>query len=492
MIDYESYKKIQEWYELGLSIRKIAQKLNLANATVKRWTTIPEAEYFELQKTRAHYLDNYKEFFLEQLRICPQIKTTNLFYKTKENFSDFDCPRTAFSRYIKALREDYGYSRFFGRQTEPRDALPPGYEAQVDFGQSKLLDMYGRTVRVYFFCMILSYSRMKFVYFSNEPFTTRTAIKAHDYAFRYFGGRTQTIMYDQDQVFVVSENLGNIIFVSEFEDYVKEAGFSVVLCRPRDPQTKGKVENFVKYVKENFIEGRIFTGIDSFNSAAIAWLDAEANCRVHSETKRAPRVMFLEEEKKLQKVKPMTEFMNNIRRVNDMYEVVYKTNRYQLDRNLVKFREAIRIEEKEDKLFFYRAKSDELIYECARLKDRGERQKTAPSTEDEKTTLIRLLDILDETEVVHEFLEAFKKGTKRYKVAHYRQIIKLTNGFLEDEIEEAMEYCIKNNRCTAHELCAYLIVRHGSGRVKMFTTNYTFNQINKRAKEIQEEMKCQG
>ena len=54
-----------------------------------------------------------------------------------------------------------------------------------------------------------------------EPFTTQTAIVAHNYAFKYLGGRTQTIMYDQDRVFVVSENLGNIIFVKEFEDYVK-------------------------------------------------------------------------------------------------------------------------------------------------------------------------------------------------------------------------------------------------------------------------------
>jgi len=49
---------------------------------------------------------------------------------------------------------------------------------------------------------------MKFVYFSPDPFTTKTAIKAHNYAFQYFGGRTQTILYDLDRVYVVSENLG--------------------------------------------------------------------------------------------------------------------------------------------------------------------------------------------------------------------------------------------------------------------------------------------
>lgn len=94
------------------------------------------------------------------------------------------------------LKKDYGFERFTGRQIQPREETPPGYEAQVDFGQSKIKDMYGRIIRVYFFCMVLSFSRMKFVYFSPEPFNTRTAIKAHEYAFRYFGGRTQTIMYD--------------------------------------------------------------------------------------------------------------------------------------------------------------------------------------------------------------------------------------------------------------------------------------------------------
>jgi transposase len=86
---------------------------------------------------------------------------------------------------------------------------------------------------------------MKFVYFSPDPFTTETAIKAHNYAFQYFGGRPQTILYDLDRVYVVSENLGNIIFVPAFEEYVKRIGYSVSLCRPRDPQSKGYVKTFV-------------------------------------------------------------------------------------------------------------------------------------------------------------------------------------------------------------------------------------------------------
>lgn len=48
----------------------------------------------------------------------------------------------------------------------------------------------------------------------------------------FFSGRPQAIIDEQDLVFVVSENLGSIIFVKEFEQYVREFGYSVVLCKP--------------------------------------------------------------------------------------------------------------------------------------------------------------------------------------------------------------------------------------------------------------------
>lgn len=70
------------------------------------------------------------------------------------------------------------------------------------------------------------------------------------------------IAYDQDRVFVVDENFGNIVLVPKFEEYVKKVGFSVHLCRPRVPQSKGKVETFVRYIKESFLQGHVYKGID--------------------------------------------------------------------------------------------------------------------------------------------------------------------------------------------------------------------------------------
>lgn len=124
---------------------------------------------------------------------------------------------------------------------------------------------YKRNVRIYFFCMTLLYSRMKFAYFSVDPFDAKTTINAHIAAFRYFGGRTQMIVYNQDKTMVVSENMGDVIFVKEFEDFIKETGFTIYLCKGYDPSTKGKVEKTVDYVKHQFLDGRIYYGLDKLN-----------------------------------------------------------------------------------------------------------------------------------------------------------------------------------------------------------------------------------
>ena len=100
MISFEMYQKIRELYDIGLSMQKISRKLHLAPETVKRWIVSEEETFLELQNTRFRYLDQYKEFMLEQIRACPQIKTTNLYFKTQDAFADFDCPRSAFYRYV--------------------------------------------------------------------------------------------------------------------------------------------------------------------------------------------------------------------------------------------------------------------------------------------------------------------------------------------------------------------------------------------------------
>ena len=191
-------------------------------------------------------------------------------------------------------------------------------------------DMYGKRVKIYIFAMSLSFSRYKFIYFQLTPFTAQDFVGAHDKAFRYFGGRPNQIVYDQDRVMVVSENHGDILFTDVFNSYKCFAGFSVHLCRGYDPESKGKIEAVIKYVKGNFLPGREFCGIDSLNSTGLSWLDRTGNGLVHETTKMIPKIVFKEEQGHLKAFPELTyaDKISQFAMVRKTNVVVYKQNRY--------------------------------------------------------------------------------------------------------------------------------------------------------------------
>ena len=299
MINYEKFKQLKEMQAMGLSQSEIGKKLGIGRREAEMWWAKSEADFFKIEQGKIHYLENYRSFITDILKVTPQIRGANMLYKLKEAFPDFASSTPTFYRYLKKLREEVGLTQFSKRVMSTRVRETMGEESQVDFGQYKMKTMYGTNLKVYFFCMVLSHSSMRFVHFEPEPFTTATAIKAHEYAFQFFGGRTRQIMYDLDRVFISTENFGNLILVKEFEDFVKRTGFTTTFCKPRDPNTKGRVENLVGFIKYNFLEGRTYSGIDSLNASALKWLDTLGNDVINDKKYFSPREMFREEQKHL-------------------------------------------------------------------------------------------------------------------------------------------------------------------------------------------------
>src|SRR5690606_2007568 len=166
--------------------------------------------------------------------------------------------------------------------------LPYGEQAQVDFGFYNMTTTRGKQKKVQFFTFILSRSRYKFVVFSDVPFTTSMVIAVHEEAFRFIGGLPREIVYDQDRLFMVSENLGDIVLTAEFSSYVRDRGIRLHFCRRSDPQSKGKVENVVKYVKQNFLYNRPYRDLETLNDECRAWLFRTANNLPHGTTKLIP------------------------------------------------------------------------------------------------------------------------------------------------------------------------------------------------------------
>lgn len=146
MISKEQFLTIKRLKQEGV-IAAIARRIGISEPTTRKWANMSEAGFDELKKDDIPYLDNYREFILSILRVCPQTRETNILYRLREEFPDFECRKTTFYKYMRKLREQTGFVQFTGRVTSLRDESPPGYEAQVDFGQYRMKDMYGKPVR---------------------------------------------------------------------------------------------------------------------------------------------------------------------------------------------------------------------------------------------------------------------------------------------------------------------------------------------------------
>ena len=107
----------------------------------------------------------------------------------------------------------------------------------------------------------------------DRPFTTKDTIRSHENAFRYFGGMPEEMVYDQDNLIAVDENAGDFILTQDFQAYQQALGFDIYLCRGADPESKGKIERVVGYVKSNFAKNRVYDGLDDWNEKSRAWLD---------------------------------------------------------------------------------------------------------------------------------------------------------------------------------------------------------------------------
>lgn len=300
------WHKVNEFLRNGLSQRQISCLLGVHRDTVRRYQQMSEAEFAsELQReTRRHQckLEPYRGFVVQELQDAPYLSSAQVFDHLKEHFKDFpDVSEKTVYNFVSRIREEENLPK----ENEPirqMHKLPEceyGESAQVDYGEKWMLMSNGRRVKVYFFAMILSRSRYKFIYLQNVPFTAKSTVYAHHLAFKYFGGMPQKVLYDQDRKMLVYENYGDYVMTEEFARYVAEAGYEAVFAMPADPQTKGKVENLVRYVKMNFLCGRKYLNIMSLNEQCIGWLSRTGNAKVHSTTKLIPAEVFEEEKKHL-------------------------------------------------------------------------------------------------------------------------------------------------------------------------------------------------
>jgi hypothetical protein len=288
------YHEVHKLSRNGFSVTYISRFLGLNWRTVKRLLSIEDDRIYEQYliscSDKDKILEPYEGFVKSKLDQYKDTSSAQMHDWLKEHFPEFPevSPKTVFN-FIAWVRQKYSIPKMdTSRICEMVEETPYGLQAQVDFGVYNMRNNRGTRIKVYFFSMVLSRSRYKYVFFSTDPFTAHTAIDAHERAFTFMEGKAETLVYDQDRVFMVNENYGDLILTEAFKTYTSRCGFKLHFCRKADPQSKGKIENFIKYIKQNFLYNRPFSAIDILNAEALGWLSRTANKLPHGFTRKSP------------------------------------------------------------------------------------------------------------------------------------------------------------------------------------------------------------
>ena len=363
------WNKVKELSEIGLNKSQIAMELSIDRKTVKKMLRMSLDDYIKhLPEERSKKLDPYESFIYGLLDEFPFLSSSSVEDKLKERHTDlFDVSSKTVYNYVMRVRAKYNIDKVNDRQLRMMRKwadTPYGEWGQVDFGTMLLSTDSGKSHRVHFFVIVLGRSRQKYVYFQSAPFTSKTAIYAHQLGFEYLHGAPQKILYDQDRVFTKGENFGDIVLTQDFGRYTSDEVFTPVFCRKADPQTKGKVENVVKFIKQNFLVARKYSSDEQLNREAMAWLTRTGNGKMNNGTQLIPNDEWLKEREyllspRMNPVKPKPEYREyNVRRDHTLR---YKGNYYSLPRGSYQGDGTIvRLYIEEDKLVITNSSGDKL------------------------------------------------------------------------------------------------------------------------------------
>jgi transposase len=281
MYGKEIWVMIKHLKKTGMKNTDIAQKLNIDRKTVANHLAKDTAPRYKRKVKVIKKIEPFKDYVKKRLekynltsqRIYEEIKKMD--YKGKYGMVNY---------LVKEIKKEFKNNAYVRFETLP------GEQAQVDWGyMGKIYDYeLQKEIKVYCFLMILGYSRTLYVeFFTDMKFNN--FLRGHNNSFKYFSGYTKEILYDNLKSVVIKRKLfqKDSKFNKKFMDFAGYYGFMPILCRPYKPNTKGKIEKSVDYVKRNFYIGNDFKSLREINEAKNAWLN-KINNRIHQTTKQIP------------------------------------------------------------------------------------------------------------------------------------------------------------------------------------------------------------
>jgi len=287
----------------GRSIRGIARETGISRNTVRKILRGDADPVYRRSVPRPSKLDPFKDYIQARVQAAAPawIPGTVIYREILER--GYAGKIRIVNSYLQGLKPT--------PRLDPvvRFETAPGEQMQVDWG------VFRRGHHpISAFVATLGYSRYTYVEFvSNERF--ETLLRCHLNAFAYFEGVPREVLYDNMKTVVKQRNAfgpGVHQFHSGLWDLAKAQGFTPRLCRPYRAKTKGKVERFIRYLRESFYiplqatlkQSGLEMDIETANQGVKLWLRDVANVRCHGTTQEQPEVRWRSERDVLLPVLP--------------------------------------------------------------------------------------------------------------------------------------------------------------------------------------------
>lgn len=315
----EEFLVLRDLYNQGMRISDIARQTGVDRKTVRKYvkaTTPPQSKSRCVKKSK---LDDYRDYMVERMDGYP-VCASRLYREIKE--LGYSGGYTIVKDFIRTVRPKLGVPAVLRFETSP------GLQAQVDWAELARIEMDGSLRKLYCFTMILGYSRTRYAELTLS-IDTPTLIRCHLNAFEYFGGIPEEILYDNMKQVVIKRALQprDSEWNGLFRDFFEYHGFVPRLCRPYRPQTKGKIESTVKYIKHDFFNGSRFSSFEDVEAGLRDWL-VRVNSQVHGTTREVPLNRLKEENLRRVVVPPYHVVVEESRKISRESFVSFKGNQY--------------------------------------------------------------------------------------------------------------------------------------------------------------------
>ena len=223
-----------------VNVSSLARQYNCCWLTMDK--RIHPEKYKHERKKRIYtsILDEYKPIINQKLE-NNNIPATGIYFLLKNKY-DYTGSYSTVKNYVSKHKKD------IIKELTIRFETVPGFQSQVDWKESMTLrNREGIEFHFNIFLMVNGYSRFKYIELTSDR-SQPTLFRCMINSFIYFGGTTKEILFDNMKTVVdhAKSDYKKVIINSKFNQFSKDALFTIFTCRSYRPETKGRVETLAK------------------------------------------------------------------------------------------------------------------------------------------------------------------------------------------------------------------------------------------------------